>query len=202
MALSVVTPPVGQLFDLEIAKKHLRLDADVEDDLLGTLFIPAVVERGETATRRAFLEQTWDLRLDAPPCGWWIEIPKPPLISVTFVKYIDTAGVEQTWGATNYTVSAPAGPRCRAGRLALAPGVSWPTCRQQIEAMTIRFVAGYGTEAEDVPAQLRVAALLDLGTLYEHREAIVETTALVELPDGAKAIYRRYKSSGRQVLAA
>jgi uncharacterized phiE125 gp8 family phage protein len=107
----------------EIAEVKQKVHADPE--LLAR--IRGVRDRAEGATDRAFLTQTWDYTRDGFPDDTVLELPKPPLQSVTHVKYLDTAGVEQTWPATHYVVEAPAGGRCARGRIVLMTNVVWPT---------------------------------------------------------------------------
>lgn len=134
-----------------------------------TALITTVRERAELATGRALITQTWDLLLDAFPSEGWIEIPKPPLQSVTHLKYTDTNGDVQTWAASNYLVQAPSGPRARSGRLALAFAETWPIIQSEMGAGQIRFVCGYGAAASSVPAFLKSAMLIDLATVYTNR---------------------------------
>src|ERR1051325_1611605 len=47
----------------------------------------------ETLLNRALLQQTWRLTLDAFPCSDVLRLPRPSLISVTSVKYLNTSGV-------------------------------------------------------------------------------------------------------------
>lgn len=201
MALSLVTGPADEPFDVRVARSQLRIDIGVDHGFLSTQLIPAVRDRAEVATRRAIPgPQTWDLVLDAFPRERYLEIPKPPLVLVTFVKYVDTAGVTQTWSPSNYLVQTPAGPRCRRGRIALPFASIWPITLYQMGAVTVRFQCGYG-DPEDVPPLLITGMLLDLGTLYENREAfVIDSGAAVELPSGSKSIYQSFKSHPRQQL--
>jgi len=163
-----------------------------------TNLIVAARERAEVATRRQLLRATWDLYLDAWPRDGVIEIPKPPLDSVTYVKYTDTGGTLTTLAlTTDWLVSAPAGPRCRRGRVTLAYGQSWPSIREIADAIVVRFVAGYGATASTVPKLLRQAMLIDMGTLHEHREDVVVGTITAELPRLSAYIYRSYRSHAR-----
>lgn len=112
-------------------------------------------EYGETFTHRAFITQTWDdKRRGFPSSGEAIWLPKPPLVSVTSVTYVDTNGATQTWSASLYTVDAPAGPKARGGCLVPNYGESYPATRDQVNAVTIRFVAGYGA-ASTVPTLVK-----------------------------------------------
>jgi uncharacterized phiE125 gp8 family phage protein len=54
------------------------------------------------------------------------------------------------------------------GRIVLAYGKSWPSTYDEIQAVQIRFVCGYATAA-DVPAEIKLAILLKVAQLYEHR---------------------------------
>lgn len=204
MRLNLVTAPTVHALTVEEARIHLRLSASQGDTNELTRLICAAEERGEAATGRAYLTQTWELVLEDWPDADWIELPKAPLQSVTSVKYYDTAGVQQTWAATNYTVSAPAGPRAARGRIGLAYGMTWPSLYgQTIGNVTIRFVAGYGAAASSVPDLLKVAALLELGTLYANREGllVMQGGVAVPMPMGVADIYRMYASPVTQRLA-
>lgn len=198
MPLSLVTAPDGEPITLEQAKAQAELQGTTDHDvLLSDTIIPAARDRGELVTRRQFLgPATWDWLLDGAPCERVIELPKPPLVAVSFIKYYDTAGVLQTFASSNYTVQAPQGPRCRRGRIGLVSGASWPATADQIGAFIIRFTCGYGA-AEDVPPLLLQAQLMDISTLFENRENLA-TGALVTVPGTAQDIYRSFKSYGTQ----
>lgn len=221
MSLSLVAGPSSDAISLATAKAHLRLAQDWtdEDGLIGDILIPAVIERCEASTRRQLVTATWAVRLDAFPGGWlagavgwrpwfgmdptrgyFLDVPKPPLQSVVSVTYVDTAGVTQTWDPSNYLVDAPAGPRCARGRLAPKFGIVWPFTQMQINAMTLTFMAGYGADEDAVPALLKAGMLMDLGTLYEHREAVLadNRAAAIEIPSGTTAIYRAHRSYAQQ----
>jgi uncharacterized phiE125 gp8 family phage protein len=192
--LSIVTPSTVPAVSVDQAKSQCVVEHTDDDTTFSTVYIPAAIGRCENATLRQLTQATFDLVIDAFPCDPWIELPKPPLVSVTYVKYLDTSGVEQTWDPSNYVVSAPAGPRCRRGRIALAYGVTWPSTLCQANAVSIRFVCGYGALATDVPALLVAAMLMDIATLYENRQNVVIGTVAVEVPRTAREIYASYRS--------
>jgi uncharacterized phiE125 gp8 family phage protein len=163
VSLSQVLAPATEPVTLDEAKKHLRVDVPDEDALIDDL-IRGAREYAETFTHRSFLTQTWDDKREAFPCdGEAIWLPQPPLLSVTSVTYVDTAGVTQTWSPTLYTVDAPVGPKARAGCLVPNYGEIYPSTRDVVNAVTIRFVAGYGA-ASAVPR-------LILACLKEHVRA-------------------------------
>jgi uncharacterized phiE125 gp8 family phage protein len=148
--------------------------------------------RGQRVSRRQFRTATWDLVLDHfPSCGV-IEIPKPPLQSITYVKYRDTAGDLQTWDAANYTVEAPAGDFCQHGRLTLAYGISWPSLYGQAGDVQIRFVAGYGA-ASDVPTLLKEGMLIAVADRSAQRESIVTGAIVAKIPGTADDIFKAFR---------
>jgi uncharacterized phiE125 gp8 family phage protein len=162
--------------------------------------IVAARMKAEEETNRAICTQTWDwmlsdnerLRLGS---GEHLRSPKPPLQSVTHLKYIDTDGAEQTWAASNYTVTAPAGSHAEEGTVTLAYGVSFPSVRDVVNNVTIRFVAGYGLAAA-VPLLLKQAMLLLIGHWYANREAVVITgrgSVVAEMPQAADWIFSDFR---------
>jgi uncharacterized phiE125 gp8 family phage protein len=163
MALKIYAAPTEEpVFVDDATKLHLRAESDIDDDLIA-LYIQAARIFCEDYHGRKYITQTWDLYLDAFPCGDII-LPYPPLQSVTHVKYKDTAGVLQTWAATNYVVDSISEP----GRISLAYGISYPSTLDEIQSVQIRYVCGYGL-ASSVPMHAKQAILLKLADLYENR---------------------------------
>lgn len=200
MALELYAAATGEPLTLALVQQHVKLPPEGPDDqLLEQVFIPAARQRCELATRRQLRRETFDLKLDAWPEERFIELPRPPLVSVTSVQYYDTAGVLQALVAnTDYTVSAPSGDRPRRGRIALKSGVDWPALEARADAIVIRFVCGYASAA--VPGMLKAAMLLDVATLYAGRENAV-AGSLSEIPQHSGRVYRNWTSYPRQALA-
>lgn len=185
MAYQLVAAPGVEPVTLAEARAHLRVTATDEDWLIQAHII-AARRRAESLTHRRLVTQTWDWFLDRFPC-WEMEVPFGQLQSVTSVKYLDTAGVEQTLAGTEYLVDAKSDP----GRITPAYGKVWPTTRAQMNAVTIRFVCGYGL-ADRVPWEIRAAILLMVGHLFEHREDVSDFQAFA-LPDGAEMLLAPYR---------
>ena len=201
MVLTIVMAPTTEPIDVATVKKQCRMDGINDDDsFIAEVLIPGVRDRAELATQRALPTQTWDAKFDEFPWVDYIELPKPPLVSVTSVKYIDTNGVEQTWVSSNYSVDAPSGPRCARGRVLLGYGKTWPATRLQANAVTIRFICGYGDDMTDMPPLLVQGMLIDAATVYENRESYVTGTIVTPVPDNAAQIYRKFKSHPTQYL--
>jgi hypothetical protein len=71
----------------------------------------------------------------------------------------------------------------------------WPITLPQMGAITLRFVAGYGTSAALVPAMLQYGMKLDLGGLFANPEnVLLNMRAPQELPNGTRAIYVSYRA--------
>lgn len=181
MALKLITPPTAEPVSLQEAKLHLRLIADPadtsvhpDDDLIRSLIV-AARQGAEHLTGRALMPQTWELALDSFEDE--IRPPNPPLVSVTSVKYTDTAGAEQTLDPSAYKVDDYSEP----ARLVPAYGTTWPAMRSEPNAVRVRYTAGY-QDAAAVPAQVRSWILLRVGTLYEHREDVAAGITVGETP--------------------
>ena len=158
MNIRVITPPTEEPITLTEAKAFLRVDG-TSDDALITSLIVAARERGEEIARKAYVTQTLEQTVDV----WSLvmRVARPPLQSVTSVKYTDYYGTEATW--TDYRVDAKSDPG--AILYTTLPGTSL----QQTGAITIRFVAGYGAAAA-VPQRVKNAILALVMYWYESRE--------------------------------
>lgn len=165
MALKLITPPANPV-SLTEAKAHLRVTHALEDGLIG-VYLAAALEEVETHIEQAVGTQTLEWSADAFPPGE-IELPMPPLQSVTSVKYRDANGAEQTLAGAAYAVDAVSSP----GRV--VPVDSWPATDVVPNAVTVRFVAGYST----APAVVKAAILLLTSDLYHNREAAADKALL------------------------
>ena len=140
--------------------------------------IRTVRHAAEGYTRRALVTQTWDLKLDRFP-RWMINIPKPTLQSVTSITYVDSDGTTQTLAADQYLVDASSTP----ARITPAFGLVWPITRYQNNAVTVRFVAGYGLAAA-VPEGIKTWMLIRIKHLFDNPDAVVMGTRsqVAEMP--------------------
>lgn len=188
ISYSLFTAPAQYPVTLQQAKTHLRIDDDqIADDALVIGLIAAATDYAETFTRRALISQTWDGVMDDFPNGDAFRLAFPPLQSVTSITYTDANGDSQTFSSAKYIVDIVSKP----ARIALAYQQEWPVTREIANAVTVRFVAGYGDDPSDVPEGIRLAMLLMIGHWYENREAIVAMPSGMtyqEAPEGAKAL--------------
>ena len=176
MGLKRIIPPNESPISLTLAKEHLRATHDEEDATI-QLYIDAAVESLDGAggmLGRALMPQTWELALDAFPCGD-IAVPLPPLQSVVWIKYFNPAGTETTLAADQYLVDTHNEP----GRI--SPVDFWPSTECRINAVRVRFLAGYASAAA-MPQQLRAALLLRIGSAFESRQDVGEGIAFASNP--------------------
>ena len=170
--LRLITPSAIEPVTLEHAKRHARIDHDIEDALLAT-FIAAARQHGEHLTARQFVEAEFELLLEAFPQGNGpIRLPRPPLQAVTAVAYVDRDG-ERTLAAANYRVDA-------AGQLGVIEPVeafAWPPTRGQPGAVAVRFRTGWPVVngAATTPEAIQTWMLARVTGLYEQREAFRPT---------------------------
>lgn len=193
-----MTAPALEPVSLADAKLHLRVDV-ADDDALIDQLIRAAREHAETFTHRALITSTWDLKLDAFPCDGVIWLPKPPLVSVTSITYVDTAGVSQTWSSALYTVDAPSGPMARHGRVVPVYAEVFPSTRSVVNAVTVRYVAGYGATAALaaplVPASVKAAIKILVATWYgPGRQAVTVGSTTAVIPLTVEALLWPYKA--------
>lgn len=184
MGYDLITAPVVEPVTLAEARDHLRATSNAEDWLIQGWII-AARRRAEALTHRALVTQTWDWYRDAFP-AWEMEVPFGRLQSVTSVSYIDAAGATQVLAGAKYLVDAKSDP----GRLTPAYGEVWPSTRAQMNAVTVRFVCGYGL-ADKVPWEIRAAMLLMIGHLFKNREDVADFERF-PLPAGAAALLAPY----------
>lgn len=96
--LTVVTEPTAEPLSLDEAKAHLRVEHEYDDSTIAAL-ITAARKYCETVTKRALVTQTLRLTRDTFPgaCeGWILRLPRPPLQSVSSIKYATDEGRVRT----------------------------------------------------------------------------------------------------------
>lgn len=160
---TLVTPPSGDVVTLEEAKIHLRVDGSEEDDYISSL-IAASVGMTEEVLRRKLLTQTWEVSLTS--FSDVIALPWPPVQSVVSIKYTDSNGDEKTLDSSEYYAFFSQ------FHAEIEPRLTWPEVSRDVPyPVRIRFVCGYGT-AQEVPAQIKLAIKMLVGTWYANRETL------------------------------
>lgn len=186
--LEHLTAPAVEPLGLAETKLHLRLDGDDEDALVLAL-IKAARECAEAETRRALIRRDFRLWLDAWPAGRRaVELPLPPLAAISEVTLYDAEGVASPFGAGAWLADIVGEP----GRLVLRAGTPPPVPEREANGIAVRFTAGYGPAAGDVPEALRRGMALLVGHLFESREAGAAGT-VEQLPFGVAALWAPFR---------
>lgn len=163
MALKLITAPSTQPVTLAEAKVHLRVDNTDEDALIGAL-VDAATSAAEHATGRALMAQTWEVTFDAFPDA--VELTRTPVQSITSITYADETGAPTVLNSSLYALDA-ADEFGHAYAVPVYDG-AWPSTRDEINAVKVRYVAGYAT----VPPGIKQWILLQVGTMYANRESV------------------------------
>ncbi len=192
MALIHITEPASEPVTLEETKEHIHVDADDEDARIADFIRTATrhLDGRDGKLGRCLIAQTWEIVYDAFPSGP-LQVPLPQLIDVESVKYSDpTTGLSTTLPATDYEVDSASEP----GWIVPAASTKWPSTMPTINAVRVRFVAGFGTEPEDVPEPLRTAIKMHVGHLLENRESVTFGSGFIkETPHGYEDLIRDYR---------
>src|SRR6266576_5349433 len=192
---TLVTPPSVEPVVLAEAKLFARVTTSA-DDAIVTDLIAAARKRCEDWRGQSFITQTWDFFLDSFPRwydaytldggftpfgaqSWFgtssfgrreppILLPRPPLQSVTSVKYTPYNAAQLTLDPATYQVdlSNTLAPR-------IAPNFDklWPTdVLQSVNGVVVRFVTGYGNAAA-VPEPIQLAIKQLVAFWFYNRDA-------------------------------
>lgn len=185
---SVTTGPASEPVTTSGAKAWARIDISDDDSLVGSL-ITAARLHVENHTGQALIYRTIQWKLDHFPTVF--RPPMPPLSSVTSITYTDPDGDGQTLATSVYTVDTTSVP----GRIVEAYGQDWPATREEIDAVTVTYVAGFASAASGVPEPLITAIKSMVTHLYDNRSHVVVQSGIgaVEIPDHIRAMLAPYR---------
>lgn len=185
-----ILAPNKMLSFLDVRNFFPALDSEAEECEFA---ISAAIDHVERYTGRALLTQTWELNLhDAFPAGA-IDLQPVPVQSVTSVEYVDADGDTQLLVAgTDYETQVGVD----SAFVRPISTLSWPTTKQQLNAVVVTYVCGYGDTKESVPIDLVQLVKMVALDYYENRQTrMMSTHRGVELPrltslEGALLAYR------------
>jgi uncharacterized phiE125 gp8 family phage protein len=183
--IQVVTPPASEPLTLAEVKEFLRVDHS-DDDATLAIFIAAARQLCESYTRLALLPTTFEEYFDEFPeyTGTYkdeIRLSRSPVSAVTYVKYIDGNETTITASASDYKTDLISQPA------RISPDNGWFGTYETINAVFIRYVAGYANAAA-VPAPLKHGMLLVIGDMYENR-----TDSVKRLPTATEYLWNPYR---------
>jgi uncharacterized phiE125 gp8 family phage protein len=185
----LLTPPASEPVSLAEAKLHCRIDTDA-DDALVTRLITEAREWAESYTSRAFISQERAMITQCAPSGQFY-LARPPIIALTSIGYIDTAGATQPLDPTAYVANLLS----QAPYVAPAYGTSWPSMRAGPLAFRVDYKAGYGADATKVPEGIKLGILERVAFKYQARgDAAVGVGAVAMVGGGAEDTLYRYRN--------
>lgn len=172
------TPPTEYPVTLAEAKNHCRVTTARDDDAF-TRKIASATRYIENKTNRQLVTATWTWILRRFPSAVErlrtvrpeIKLLKSPVQSVTSIAYLDGDGVSQMFSASKYILDkTDIDPR-----ICLVDGEEWPETLDQVNAVTVVYVAGFGA-ASAVPPIYKDAILRVVDSLYRFRSDEVTGT--------------------------
>jgi uncharacterized phiE125 gp8 family phage protein len=170
MTFVVVSAPTEEPVTVDEFKKHARISGNATNAEIEAMII-AARQYAELELGRWIITQTIDAYFD----DWQPCIKLPPLQSVTSISYVDNNGATQTLASNLYRVDSKSKP----ARITEASGVSWPSLDSVTNAVTVRFVAGYGAK-ESVPECIKHWIKLRVEHYFDNRGPNVVSGSVVE----------------------
>lgn len=166
--MKIITQPTYEPLSVAEVAEYIRVDDLAAETATIEASITASRQYLEQYLSRFIATQTVEISFDTFEDEMTIAAP---LQSVTSIKYLDSAGVEQTLNPNQYLVDTYQEPAV----ITKAFGVVWPETYDVPNAVKIRFVAGYTTgdspDTTPMPKPLKFAMLLLIGDMYANREA-------------------------------
>lgn len=181
------TAPVNLAVSLADMKTYLRVD-NTNDDALITDLIKSASESVKQYLRRPLITETFEMFMDgfnevngddnllrmgagvheaSYPFvlggGNYIELPFPPIQTVSSITTYDRANVASVFSSTNYQLDE------RGGRIYLNEGCVFPDNLRNKEAVKIEFIAGYGDTSASIPAPIIQEIKAMVACLYDCR---------------------------------
>lgn len=144
----------------------------------------------EEYLQRALISQTWELALDEFDEDE-IELPMPPTASVTSIKYQDTDNAEQTLSTAYYTLNDYV--RAAPAVVVLNHDYAWPSTYVVVNAVKVRYVAGYGASGSYVPGPIKEAIMLIVGHWMRFQPAIEAGISITRIPLAALDLLAPYR---------
>ncbi len=168
---------------VENCKLDLKIQHNADDTLLEDYIAAAAALVGGKSgiVGKVLTAESWDLKLSS--ASGCVVLPLSPVQSIVSINYFDVDNQAQTLDVANFYLygdedSALIEPKT---------GVVWPAVYARRDAITIRFVAGFGTAA-DIPKNITRAIRLIVAHWYENRTAVLVGVTAQELPMAVESL--------------
>ncbi len=164
MPLILTTPPAAEPVSLADAKAHLRV-THADDDAYISKLITAARRAIEQRTGLRFIAQGWSLFLDCWPASPAASLQLGPVSAIADIIVFGEDDTPATVDPAHYYLDSASRP----ARAVLRDGRTPPRGGRPVNAIEIRFTAGFGLTGDDVPADIRQAVLITLAHWFDHR---------------------------------
>lgn len=167
--VKTLTAPTEYPVCLEEAKEQAVIEHSDSDAFILRL-IAAATNHVETVTGQSVVRQQKRLYLDKFQDA--VFLPKGPVKTIQQIQYIDADGATQTLSSSTYEYNDAD------GYLRLAYGQTWPSTRNQANAVWIDYWAGYFDDSgspidntANIPEDLKHAVLMLVAEYDRNRES-------------------------------
>ena len=170
-------------------KTFARITTNSEDALIRSFIVAATLE-GEKRAKRAFVQQTFTLWVDAQGCSMQdftylrsilgsddiLYLARGPIISLASIKFYDEEDNATTVDPTTYYLDK------QLGRVNPKRGVSWPSDVRQLQAVEAIYDAGMVAtgQGSTLDSNLVLAVKMYALHMYNHRGGECEMPPMVE----------------------
>lgn len=174
---------------IEAFKAHLRLGTGFSDDAVQDVvlssFLRAAMAAIEARSGRSILERSFSWTLTAWRDRSRQALPIAEVSSVQSVTFEEQAGDETTLPETDFRLTLDSNRPC------LVSTKGWFPVVPTHGTVVIRFVAGFGPDWQDIPADLAQAVLLLASHYYEYRSD--SSVEIGTVPFGVMSLIERYR---------
>jgi uncharacterized phiE125 gp8 family phage protein len=189
--LRLKTAPTLTPVSVAEAKTHLRIDSSfTADDTYIETLINVATSAAENYTNLALMEQSWYLDIDAFPDYFNLLKGTLRVLTINSITYSDENNASQTLASSNYFADGSIKP----ARIYFAPDATIPSTYDKPNAVSVDFTLGFSA-ASQVPAPIKQAVLLMVGTYYETRQTVSDRT-YKEIPQSAEYLLMPYRVQG------
>lgn len=186
MSHNQISDPASFPITLQQVKEWTRVDANTSDAELSGL-IQAATLSAESIMNRPIINRSYTQTMDFLPSV--IVLQEVKVQSVTTITYLDTDGVQQTLAADQYRIDF--GSIYKRSSIEPAHSITWPNVRNVSGSVIITYVAGFGEDANDAPADIQQAIAYLVGHYYDTRDIVGENKMI---PETAIDILLRHKA--------
>lgn len=189
--------PAIEPLSLSEVKLHCYIDGTTFDSMLNVLIQTARIWV-EQYCINSIITQSWRVTYDYHDAteGFWMGkrkflLPQQPVQSIATVTTYDSENSPTVFDASNYRLSGD--------RLVLNDNFYWPSNLRLFDALQVDFVAGFGSQASDVPPNITLAMKMLIACWFENRESITDdmlatnSIPAIQLPYGVSALLATYR---------